>query len=211
MTDEDIRFMKRALSLARARLGRVAPNPAVGCVIVQAGAEIAHGATGDGGRPHAEEIALDAAGDLARGATVYVTLEPCAERSNHSASCSRRLVDAGIGRAVIATGDPHARAAGGGLDRLRAAGIELVLGVCEDEARQINEGFFCLVETGRPLLVLGGDPSFCDEPFALQGRESPAQALDRLGAEGMTRVWAAADNPLARALVESGYARAARG
>ena len=209
--EEDILFMRRALSLARARLGRVAPNPAVGCVIVQAGAEIADGATGDGGRPHAEEIALEAAGDLARGATAYVTLEPCAERSNHSASCARRLADSHLARVVVAVGNPHAKTAGAGLDRLRAAGIELTLGVCEDEARALNDGFFSLLETGRPLLVLGGDPAFCDEPFAVRGRESPAEALDRLGAEGMTRVWAAADNPLARALAESGYARAVRG
>lgn len=209
--EDDIRFMRRALSLARARLGRVAPNPAVGCVIVQGGTEIAHGATGDGGRPHAEELALEAAGDLARAATAYVTLEPCAERSNHTASCARRLADARIARVVIAVGNPHAKTAGGGLDRLRAAGIELALGVCEEEARALNAGFFCLLETGRPLLVLGGDPASCDEPFAVRGRESPAEALDRLGAEGMTRVWAAPDNPLARALVESGYTRAIRG
>jgi diaminohydroxyphosphoribosylaminopyrimidine deaminase/5-amino-6-(5-phosphoribosylamino)uracil reductase len=208
---DDIGFMRRALSLARGQLGRVAPNPAVGCVIVRAGAEIADGVTADGGRPHAEERALAAAGAASRGATAYVTLEPCAERSNGAASCSMRLVEAGLARVVIATGNAHAKTAGVGIDRLRAAGMEIETGVCEAEARALNAGFFCLIETGAPLLVIGGEPALCDAPFALRAGESPAAALQRLGGEGLTRVWAAPDNLLARALEESGFARTARG
>jgi diaminohydroxyphosphoribosylaminopyrimidine deaminase/5-amino-6-(5-phosphoribosylamino)uracil reductase len=208
---DDIRFMRRALALARGQLGRVAPNPAVGCVIVRAGAEIADGATADGGRPHAEERALAAAGAAARGATAYVTLEPCAERSNGSPSCSARLVAAGLARVVIATGNAHAKTGGIGFDRLRAAGMEIETGVCEAEARALNAGFFSLIETGAPLVVIGGDPSVCDGPFALRAGESPAEALRRLGEGGMTRVWAALHNPLALALEESGLARTVRG
>jgi len=207
---DDIRFMRRALALARGQLGRVAPNPAVGCVIVRAGAERASAATGDGGRPHAEERALAAAGASARGATAYVTLEPCAERTNQTAPCSVRLVDAGVTRVVIAIGNAHAMTGGAGYERLRAAGVTVTTGVCEEEARALNAGFFCLLETGKPLVVIGGDIALCDAKFEISATETPIAALERLGVAGMTRVWAALDDAHARALEASGAARTVR-
>src|SRR3954467_4310994 len=97
--------MRRAIDLARVNLGRTGSNPSVGCVIVRDGAVVGEGATGEGGRPHAEEVALDRAGAAARGATAYVTLEPCGQRSSGAASCGERLAGAGVARVVIACAD----------------------------------------------------------------------------------------------------------
>src|SRR5262249_46237024 len=113
MNNDDERFMSRALELAAAQLGKTAPNPSVGCVIVRDGVIVGEGATGAGGRPHAEETALKAAGDKARDACAYVTLEPCSQRSAGALSCSQHLVGAGIKRVVIACEDPHPLAAHG--------------------------------------------------------------------------------------------------
>jgi pyrimidine deaminase RibD-like protein len=131
---DDPTHMRRAIALARANLGRTGANPAVGCVIVKDGAVVGEGATGEGGRPHAEEIALDQAGAAARGATAYVTLEPCGERTSGAASCGERLAAAGVARVVIACADRSAFAAGRGVARLRAAGVFTDLGVLGDEA-----------------------------------------------------------------------------
>lgn len=141
--------MRAALGLARRGLGRVAPNPAVGCVLVKGGAAVARGWTGDGGHPHAEEAALGRAGVSARGATAYVTLEPCAHRS-----CARKLAEAGVARVVVACGDPDPRTAGRGLDILRDAGVEVARGVCAAEAQALNRGFILRVTQGRPLVTL---------------------------------------------------------
>jgi pyrimidine deaminase RibD-like protein len=130
----DKSYMRRAIELGRARLGRTADNPAVGCVIVQGALVIAEAATAEGGRPHAEEQALAAAGDEARGATAFVTLEPCGERSSGGASCSERLVAAGVRRVVFACDNPHGLSAGRGLVRLRDAGVELEGGFLRAEA-----------------------------------------------------------------------------
>ena len=100
------------------------------------------GATGDGGRPHAEELALNEAIDGARGADVFVTLEPCAKRSTGAMSCADRLIEAGVTRVVIAARDPHPYAAGAGIERLRAAGVMVEVGLFEDEARAQNAAFF---------------------------------------------------------------------
>ncbi|HLY79047.1 MAG TPA: bifunctional diaminohydroxyphosphoribosylaminopyrimidine deaminase/5-amino-6-(5-phosphoribosylamino)uracil reductase RibD [Caulobacteraceae bacterium] len=128
------RHMRRAIELARARLGRTGENPSVGCVIVQDGVVIAEAATAEGGRPHAEEQALAAAGERARGAEVFVTMEPCGERSNGSASCSERLAAAGVSRVVFACDNPHGLSAGRGPARLRDAGIALEGGFLLGEA-----------------------------------------------------------------------------
>jgi len=135
MTDET--WMRRAIALAGANLGATGDNPSVGCVIVRDGVVVGEGATGVGGRPHAEEQALDQAGDRARGATAYVTLEPCGERSSGAASCGERLVLAGVARVVIACEDPSVLAAGRGLGRLRGAGVAVELGLLCDEARAL--------------------------------------------------------------------------
>jgi diaminohydroxyphosphoribosylaminopyrimidine deaminase/5-amino-6-(5-phosphoribosylamino)uracil reductase len=131
---EDQTWMRRAIELARAGLGQTGDNPSVGCVIVNDGAVVGEGATAAGGRPHAEELALDAAGAAAKGATAYVTLEPCGERSSGAASCSERLVRAGVARVVVACADPSVLAGGLGLERLAQAGIGIDLGVAADEA-----------------------------------------------------------------------------
>lgn len=131
---DDALWMRRAIALARANLGRTGANPAVGCVIVRDGQAVGEGSTGVGGRPHAEEVALDQAGARARGATAYVTLEPCGERSSGAASCGQRLVQAGIARVVIACADASVLAAGRGVTRLQAAGIPTELGLLADEA-----------------------------------------------------------------------------
>jgi pyrimidine deaminase RibD-like protein len=130
----DQRLMRRAIALARERLGQTGDNPAVGCVIARGETVLAEAATGLGGRPHAEEQALAIAGDEARGATAYVSLEPCAERSSGASSCSELLVQAGVARVVIAGDDPSAKASGQGEDRLRAAGIAVETGVLATEA-----------------------------------------------------------------------------
>lgn len=126
--------MRRAIALARAGVGRTGDNPSVGCVIVTAGAVVGEGATGPGGRPHAEELAVEAAGAAARGATAYVTLEPCGERSTGATSCGERLVGAGVARVVVACADASALASGRGLQRLRDAGIAVETGLLADEA-----------------------------------------------------------------------------
>jgi pyrimidine deaminase RibD-like protein len=134
--------MQRALELAAANVGKTGDNPSVGCVIVRDDAVMGEGATADGGRPHAEELALTDASEGARGGDVYVTLEPCAKRSTGAMSCADRLIEAGVVRVVIAARDPHPYAAGVGVERLRAAGIVVELGLFEAEARAQNAGFF---------------------------------------------------------------------
>jgi pyrimidine deaminase RibD-like protein len=132
---QDAAFMRRAITLARAQVGRTGANPAVGCVIVAAdGRIVGEGATGDGGRPHAEEVAVERAGEAAHGGTAYVTLEPCAERSSGAASCSRRLADAGLARVIAACVDPSAFAAGRGATTLAEAGVVLEVGLLADQA-----------------------------------------------------------------------------
>ncbi len=128
----DAAWMARAVALARPRVGRTGANPAVGCVIVRGGEVLAEAATGEGGRPHAEEQALAAAD--ARGAVAYVTLEPCGERSSGAPSCSQLLIAAGVARVVVACADPSPRACGRGIDRLRADGVPVEAGVGAAEA-----------------------------------------------------------------------------
>lgn len=153
MGGDDI-YMRGALVMARRGLGRVAPNPSVGCVIVREGVIVARARTGDGGRPHAEERALAAAGSAAYGASVYVTLEPCAHRRSLGMGCAAMLAAAGIGRCVIAQEDPDPRTRGLGAACLRAAGIEVVSGLCSELAASINWAWRVVQERGRPLVTL---------------------------------------------------------
>ena len=145
--------MALALSLGRRGMGRVWPNPAVGCVIVKDGQIIGRGWTADGGRPHAETAALLQAGHRAAGATVYVTLEPCAHQGQ-TPPCASALIEARVARVVIATGDPDPRVAGRGVAMLREAGVEVALGVREAEALADHAGFLQRVTAGRPFLTL---------------------------------------------------------
>ena len=151
--EEDRRFMQAALAFGRRHLGATAPNPAVGALIVRDGVVVGRGATRPGGRPHAETLALADAGEAARGATIYVTLEPC---SHHGATppCADAIVAAGIARVVSALEDPDARVAGRGHARLAAAGVAVTTGVCAQEARRAHLGHI-LRQTGRrPMVTL---------------------------------------------------------
>jgi len=145
--------MRKALALARRMLGRTSPNPAVGCVIVRGGRIVGQGATAAGGRPHAEAVALARAGARARGATAYVSLEPCAHQGR-TAPCAHALVDAGIRRVVAGCVDPYPPVRGRGVAILRAAGVEVTSGVLEDECRRLNAGFITRVTRGRPFATL---------------------------------------------------------
>jgi diaminohydroxyphosphoribosylaminopyrimidine deaminase/5-amino-6-(5-phosphoribosylamino)uracil reductase len=146
-------MMRAALALARRSLGRTWPNPAVGCIIAKDGAIVGRGRTRDGGRPHAEADALAQAGDAARGATAYVTLEPCAHFGK-SPPCADALVGAGVAKVVSALEDPYPEVNGQGHARLRAAGVAVDVGEGAKEAAEINAGFLLRVREGRPLFHL---------------------------------------------------------
>ncbi|MFD2738421.1 bifunctional diaminohydroxyphosphoribosylaminopyrimidine deaminase/5-amino-6-(5-phosphoribosylamino)uracil reductase RibD [Sulfitobacter aestuarii] len=162
--------MALALSLGRRGQGNVWPNPAVGCVIVNAGRIIGRGWTQPGGRPHAETMALAQAGDAAVDATAYVTLEPCAHHGK-TPPCAEALVRAGITRVVVATGDNDARVDGRGLSLLQAAGITVETGLLAEEARADHAGFFTRNAEDRPSLTLKLASSF-DGRIATRSGES---------------------------------------
>ncbi|MBM9593119.1 bifunctional diaminohydroxyphosphoribosylaminopyrimidine deaminase/5-amino-6-(5-phosphoribosylamino)uracil reductase RibD [Rhodobacteraceae bacterium MCCB 386] len=145
--------MAHALSLGRRGLGRVWPNPAVGCVLVREGLVVGRGWTAPGGRPHGETVALAAARDAARDSTAYVTLEPCAHYGR-TPPCADALVAAGVRRVVTAMEDPDPRVAGQGHARLREAGVAVCTGIREAEARRDHAGFLTRVAVGRPLVTL---------------------------------------------------------
>jgi diaminohydroxyphosphoribosylaminopyrimidine deaminase/5-amino-6-(5-phosphoribosylamino)uracil reductase len=137
----DETHMRRAIALARTHVGRTGANPSVGCVIAQGVQVVGEGVTGEGGRPHAEEVALAQAGERARGAVAYVTLEPCAERSAGGTSCSERLVQAGVARVVVASPDSSVFADGRGTLRLQAAGIAVDHGLLNAEAEPLYAAY----------------------------------------------------------------------
>lgn len=150
---DDAAWMGVALALGRRGLGRTWSSPSVGCVIIRDGIVVGRGWTQPGGRPHAEIEALNRAGEAARGATAYVTLEPCAHHGR-AGPCCDALVAAGIARVVVACTDPDPRTNGDGIARMRAAGIEVTEGVRASEAREVNAGFFLRIEQGRPLVTV---------------------------------------------------------
>jgi diaminohydroxyphosphoribosylaminopyrimidine deaminase/5-amino-6-(5-phosphoribosylamino)uracil reductase len=145
---EDEDGMRRAIAVARTTFGLTFPNPTVGCVLIKDGAVLAEAATAPGGRPHAEEQALLAAGGAARGATAYVTLEPCGARSSGSPSCADRLADARVARVVVACEDPSPFASGRGLERLAAAGVPVTVGVLAAEAASLAAEFIARLQQG---------------------------------------------------------------
>ncbi|MGC6511598.1 MAG: bifunctional diaminohydroxyphosphoribosylaminopyrimidine deaminase/5-amino-6-(5-phosphoribosylamino)uracil reductase RibD [Parvibaculales bacterium] len=157
---QDKIYMQRALRLARRGLGRVAPNPAVGCLIVRDGCVLGEGRTGNAGRPHAETVAIAMA--LAEqpagltnlhGATAYVTLEPCAHHGQ-TGPCAQALIDAAVSRVVVAVQDPDPRVSGRGVEMMRAAGLDVTVGVCETEAHELNAGFMLKITDSRPMVTL---------------------------------------------------------
>ena len=149
----DLAHMRAALALARRGLGNTWPNPSVGCVVVKDDRVVSRGWTQPGGRPHAEQLALQRAGEAAKGATAFVTLEPCSEPGRGPA-CTDGLIAAGVARVVAAIEDPFPRVAGSGFAKLRGAGIAVDIGLCADDASEINAGFLCRVRHGRPLVTL---------------------------------------------------------
>lgn len=150
----DARWMAAALALARRAAGASSPNPNVGCILVRDGRVVGRGWTAPGGRPHAEATALAQAGSDARGATAFVTLEPCAHASPRGPACADRLAAAGVARAVVAMPDPDSRTAGRGVARLRAAGIAVEEGVLRDAAEAELAGFVQRLLLDRPEVTL---------------------------------------------------------
>jgi diaminohydroxyphosphoribosylaminopyrimidine deaminase/5-amino-6-(5-phosphoribosylamino)uracil reductase len=150
---EDRRWMDAALAFGRWGLGLTAPNPSVGALVLKEGVVVGRGVTAKGGRPHAERIALDEAGAQARGATLYVTLEPCSH-TGKTPPCVEAILAAGVARVVSALEDPNPLVAGEGHRRLREAGVEVVVGVGGDAARRAHRGHILKVTAGRPMVTL---------------------------------------------------------
>lgn len=150
---QDQIWMMRAIELAKLGQYSTKPNPNVGCVIVKDGQMVGEGFHPQAGQPHAEVFAIRQAGELARGATAYVTLEPCAHYGR-TPPCAKGLVEAGVGRVVIACPDPNPLVAGKGVQILKDAGIAVVVGMCQQEAHQLNVGFLKAMATGQPYVRL---------------------------------------------------------
>ena len=151
--NQDQVWMRRAIELARQGQYSTKPNPNVGCVIVKDGIVIGEGFHPQAGQPHAEVFALRQAGEQARGATAYVTLEPCAHYGR-TPPCAKGLVEAGVAKVVVACPDPNPLVAGKGVQILKDAEIEVEIGICEDEAHQLNQGFLKAMATGMPYMRL---------------------------------------------------------
>jgi diaminohydroxyphosphoribosylaminopyrimidine deaminase / 5-amino-6-(5-phosphoribosylamino)uracil reductase len=152
-SSHDQRFIEHALALARKGIGLASPNPMVGCVIVREGQIVGEGFHQYEWRDHAEIVALKSAGDKAHGATLYVTLEPC-NHTGRTGPCTEAIIAAGVRRVVAAMDDPNPVNSGRGFERLRAAGIEVFHGVCEEEAKDLNEAFACWIRTKKPFVTL---------------------------------------------------------
>ena len=227
--NSDLSFMQRALDLARDARGHVWPNPPVGCVIVREGAIIAEAATHPGGRPHAERKALDIAGDGARVATLYVTLEPCCHWGK-TPPCADAIIAAGISRVVCAIQDPDPRVNGGGFERLRRAGVDVTIGLGAGAAEGVMSGFFHRVRTGTPELVTG-DVDFGTIPDGVDAvlrtsrigltletrtrvkndmRKSTDEVMRWMGALGLTTVAVPPNDPFLQELHVSGGTALAR-
>ena len=153
ITARDERFMREAIALSLIHVGRTGPNPSVGCVIVKNGEVVGRGVTALGGRPHAEPQALAEAGDKARGATAYVTLEPCSHHGK-TPPCANAIIAAGIARVVVAVADPDPRVSGQGLKMLADADIEVTIGVLQRDARRAMSGYLTRQTKGRPQVIL---------------------------------------------------------
>ena len=199
-TTQDTIHMRRAIALTRP--GRTWPNPSVGCAIVKDDTVIAEGTTGDGGRPHAEEIALVSAD--AAGATAYVTLEPCGHRSTGAPSCSQRLIDAGVARVVYACDDPSPFASHAGPERMKAAGIEVQSGLLADEAQPLIAPTAHFHTTGRPLIQASATADGFDADFKPESADLAAE-LSRWAATGYRHLRVQPGSELAIRLAALGY------
>lgn len=150
-SETETALMKKALQLARRGLGSTSPNPAVGAVCVRDGEVVGKGFHAKAGGPHAEVLALQAAGNRAQGATLYVTLEPCSHYGR-TPPCANLCIEAGLSRVVVAMPDPNPLVAGAGISRMREAGIQVEVGLCRDEAARLNEAFIIYMQENRPFV-----------------------------------------------------------
>jgi len=171
--------MQHALALARKGIGLASPNPMVGCVIVRDGQIVGEGFHQYDWRDHAEIVALKSASERARGATLYVTLEPC-NHTGRTGPCTEAIIAAGVQRVVAAMDDPNPVNSGRGFERLRGAGIEVVTGICEEEARRLNEAFACWIRTKKPFVTLKSALTL-DGQLALPGSHKKFASRSRRG------------------------------
>lgn len=155
-SQDDLRFMRRALTLAWRGRDTVAPNPMVGAVVVREGHTVGEGHHQKAGHDHAEVVALRAAGEKARGATLYVNLEPCCHTGKRTPPCTEVILNAGVKRVVLSMKDPNPQVFGEGIRRLRAHGVEVTSGLLTREAFEQNRGFASLIRQGRPFVTLKG-------------------------------------------------------
>lgn len=179
---DDARFMTAALALGRRGLGRTAPNPSVGALVVKDGIIIGRGVTGDGGRPHGETLALAQAAEAARGATLYVTLEPCSHHGR-TPPCCEAIVAAGIARLVYAVEDPHHLVAGQGAAYCREHGLDVTGGILADEARRDHLGHIQLKTRGRPMVTL--KLAETADGFVAGGPHDPRLSITGVAANGV--------------------------
>jgi len=182
---DDADYMRAALALARRGLGRTAENPSVGALVVRDGAIVGQGWTQDGGRPHAERVALDEAGGLAKGATLYVTLEPCSHHGK-TPPCADAIVAAGISRVVSALEDPDPRVAGQGHEILRNAGVAVTTGICAGEALRVTLGHVLRVRENRPMVTLKLAETF--DGYAAGDEHDPRLTITSAPANARTHV-----------------------
>lgn len=175
--ESDQHFMRRALSLAHQSVGLASPNPAVGCVLVKDGHIVGEGFHSYDLRDHAEIVALKSAGSAAKGSTAFVTLEPCSH-TGRTGPCADALINAGITRVVVATGDPNPSVNGQGIARLRHAGVTVDVGLMQQQARDLNDGFARYIQTHLPFVTLKAG-------LSLDGRIAPAPEIRTPGAAVM--------------------------
>lgn len=183
--EEDERFMRAAIALGRRWQGSTSPNPSVGSLVVRDGVIVGRGATRPGGRPHAETVAIMDAGEKARGATIYVSLEPCSH-FGRTPPCAQTIISSGIARVVSACQDPDLRVAGRGHKMLRDAGIEVIEGVCMEEARRANLGHILRVSEKRPMVTL--KLAETADGFAAGGAHDPRLAITGAAANNSVHV-----------------------
>ena len=188
LNPSDEAFMRAALAFGRRHLGETWPNPAVGALVVREGVIIGRGATRPGGRPHAETEALREAGEAARGATLYVTLEPCSHHGR-TPPCADAIVTAGVARVVSALEDPDPRVAGRGHARLAAAGVEVRAGLLREEALRANLGHVLRVTQGRPMVTL--KLAETADGYAAGSDHDPRLMITGLAANNRVQIWRA--------------------
>lgn len=154
ITEKDISFMRRALSLALRASGMTSPNPMVGAVLVKDGQVIAEDYHRMPGEPHAEALVIAQSGEKSRGATLYVSLEPCCHKDKRTPPCTEAIIRSGIKRVFVAMEDPNPKVAGKGIKELKNAGIDVLTGILEGEARRLNEAYIRYITTGMPFVIL---------------------------------------------------------